>query len=63
MWDVYDMWEQRESEKERELQKLPVCSECGEPIQTEICFEFDDELICPDCLNRYHRKWVDDYVG
>lgn len=46
----------------RSLQRLPVCSECGEPIQDEHCFEFNDELICEQCLNQNHRKYVDDYI-
>ena len=54
--------ERYEAEQERQLQRLPVCCECGYPIQTDECYEFNDELICPDCLRDNHRKWVDDYV-
>ena len=50
------------AEQEAELNSLPRCCECDEPIQSEICCEFNDELICPDCLSRNHRKWVDDYI-
>ena len=28
--DNYDLWEQREMEREEALQKLPKCAECGE---------------------------------
>lgn len=55
----FDRWD---AEQARELDKLPECAECGEPIQTEECYEVNDELICPECLERNHRKWVDDYV-
>ena len=48
--------------EERWLQRLPKCSECGEPIQTEECYEINDELICPDCLEFNHRKRVEDYI-
>lgn len=51
-----------DAEQARELAKLPVCAECGEPIQTEECYEINDELICPECLEHYHRRRVDDYV-
>ena len=51
-----------DAEQARWLKKLPICAECGEPIQTEECYEINDELICPDCLERYHRKRVDDYI-
>lgn len=50
-------------EQDRQLDKLPKCSECDEPIQSDECYEFNGELICPDCLKTYHRKWVDDYVS
>jgi len=55
----YENWD---AEQQRRLDKLPKCSECGEPIQTEECYEINDELICPDCMETNHRKWVEDYV-
>lgn len=51
-----------EAEQERKLNKLPKCYECGEPIQDEECYEINGELICPECLNENHRKFVEDYV-
>lgn len=42
--------------------KLPRCAYCDEPIMTDECYEINDELICPDCLDREHRKWTDDYI-
>lgn len=59
--DNYDRWEAHDAEQERKLQKLPICSECDERIQSEHCYEINDELICPDCMEKNHRKWVDDY--
>ncbi len=49
------------ADQERELQKLPRCCECDEPIQTEECYEINDELICPECLQKNHRKWTEDF--
>ena len=54
--------ERHEAEQERQLQKLPICCECGEPIQTDECYEFDGELLCPDCLMGNHRNWTEDYM-
>lgn len=51
-----------DAEREAELSKLPRCSECDERIQTDECYEFNGELICLDCLEKNHRKWVDDYI-
>jgi formylmethanofuran dehydrogenase subunit E len=55
-------FERYDSGQARELRRLPVCAECGEPIQDEHCFEINDELICEQCLNQNHRKYVDDYI-
>ncbi len=51
-----------DAEQAEALAKLPVCSECDNPIQTEEYYEFNDELICPECLQDNHRKWVEDYI-
>ena len=45
-----------------ELNKLPKCYECGEPIQDDNCYEINDELICPECLDNNHKKWTEDYT-
>lgn len=60
--DNYDAWVSHEAEQERQLQRLPECSECGEPIQEEECYMFNDELICIHCLEDNHRKNTDDYM-
>lgn len=59
--DNYSMWAQHDAEMEAELEKLPKCSECGNPIQDEKCFEVNDELICPGCMKENHEKWTEDY--
>jgi formylmethanofuran dehydrogenase subunit E len=50
------------AEQQRELDKLPKCCECHEPIQSSACYEFNGELICPQCLVDNHRKRTDDYI-
>lgn len=50
-----------DAERQAEIERLPICCECGEHIQTDECYEINDELICPGCLEQNHRKWVDDY--
>ena len=59
--DNYDAFCQHESEQEEALSKLPECSECGEKIQDDDCFEFDGELICNDCMDS-HRVCTDNYI-
>lgn len=49
-------------ECQRELKKLPKCCECNQPIQTDECYEFNGELICPQCLVDNHEKRTEDYA-
>lgn len=56
----FDRWD---AEQQARLDKLPICAECGEPIQTDEYYEINDEPVCPECLKDNHRKWVDDYIG
>lgn len=62
MDDNYSLWARHEREMEKRLARLPLCSECDNPIQDEHCFEINGELICPDCMKTNHRKRVEDYV-
>ncbi len=50
------------AEQERELEKLPLCSECGEPITDESCWDIDGELYCPDCAESLFCKWTENYM-
>lgn len=58
--DNLDRWESYDAEQERELQKLPICDECGEPIQSEYCYGSNGKYICEHCLNAYYRHSVED---
>ena len=60
--DYHDLHRAHERECERELERLPICCECDQPIQDEVCFEFDGELICLECLKENHKKHTDDYI-
>lgn len=51
-----------DAEQYAELQKLPKCDYCGEPIVEEDCYEINDMLICPDCLDKEHKRRTEDYV-
>lgn len=53
---MYDM------ERQKELDRLPKCDICGEPIQGEVLFDLDGTLVCEECLNNEYRKPVDDYI-
>ena len=55
-------WDRYCAEQQKKLDRLPICCECDEPIQSDACYEFNGELICPECLVENHRKRTDDYV-
>jgi len=60
--DNYDAFARYDAEQEAAIELLPVCSECGEHIQDEFCFEINDEIICEECMNNY-RKFTTDFMG
>ena len=64
MWtdDPVKDYERYDAQRCAELERLPVCDECGNPIQDEEYYEFDGTLICEECLIDNHRKRVDDYL-
>lgn len=51
------------AKQEEELERLPKRGCCNNPIQDDYCYEINDELICQECLDLFHRKPVEDYVG
>lgn len=54
----FDRWD---AEQQAALDKLPKCAECGEPIQSEKCFDLGNGVICEDCLENNHTHWTEDY--
>lgn len=60
--DNYDLWEAHDKEQERALEKLPVCGECGEPIQDDFAYKIDGEIICEDCLKAYYRVDIEELM-
>ena len=60
--DYNDYCDQHDREQQAALEKLPVCCECDEHIQDEVCYEINGELICPECLENNHKHWVEDFM-
>ena len=58
--DNYDFFKINEEQEERELSKLPECSECGHAINDEECYLINEELVCSDCVDSWRVK-VEDY--
>ena len=59
----FDRWDR---EQQRQLDRLPECSECHEPIQDEHLFDFYGKILCEDCVETFcikeFRKAVEDYI-
>lgn len=41
---------------EQRLARLPVCSECGEPIQDYFAYQIDNRWICENCIQWSRRE-------
>lgn len=59
--DNYDQWGHHEARQTAWLQRRPVCSHCGKPIQDERLFDIDGELYHPDCAEDQFLKYTEDY--
>lgn len=55
----FNRWD---AEQQRELEMLPTCINCGEPIQDDYCYEIDDELYCEECMKDTFRRRTEDFV-
>ena len=51
-------FERYDAEQEAELDKLPVCVCCEQPIQEEYGFCIDGDWYCEECLNAEFRKEI-----
>lgn len=56
----FNAWD---AEREAQLEKLPICADCGERVMDDHFFLINDEVICPDCLDAGYRKSIDEYIG
>lgn len=51
-----------DAERQKELDRLPKCYICGEPIQSDFCYKINDELVCEECLKDDFRVQTDLYI-
>lgn len=55
----YARWE---TEQAKELERLPICCECGQPITDDYLYEINGECICESCMEQNFKKSTDDYI-
>lgn len=60
--DNYQLWEHHELAVEKEIEKLPVCDYCHEPITEEYFFNVLGSFYCERCMKEEFRVFTDDYA-
>ena len=60
--DPHRDFDRHEAELQRQLDRLPKCGYCREPIQDEHAFVINGKCYCTQCINDYHRIRVADYI-
>jgi formylmethanofuran dehydrogenase subunit E len=43
--------------------KLPHCEKCGEPIDDDIYFEIDNEILCEKCMHDRYARSTEDWLN
>lgn len=54
--------ERHAADQDRQLAKLPVCADCGGPVQDDHFYQINDEVICPNCMESNYRKNTEDFM-
>lgn len=61
--DPIDFFEQHDAEQQKWLNTLPVCDQCGEPIQDEHLFDIDGTLYHIECAEDEFKRLACNYCG
>lgn len=48
--------------QQRELERCPKCDYCDEHITADNYYDLDGDIVCEDCLDRYFKRFTDDYI-
>lgn len=60
--DNYDLFKRHQSELDDEMDRLPVCDICEEPIQDERCYQIGCDVLCKECLEDNYGMYVDELM-
>lgn len=61
--DALDLFARHDAEKEAEIEKYPVCCECGYHITDEKLVHINDEFMHKKCFEANYVKDTEDFVG
>ena len=62
MLDNYQLWERHEFEIEKEIEKLPICDYCHQPITEEHFYNVLGSFYCDHCMKEEFRVLTDDFA-
>lgn len=51
-----------DAEQEEQLEKMPVCECCGEPIQQEMAIYYNDQWCCGECESDFWQNIREDFL-
>jgi formylmethanofuran dehydrogenase subunit E len=51
-----------DARQQKELDAFPKCCECEERIVDIMCFEYNGNPICDDCMKTYHRCSIEEFM-
>lgn len=60
--DSIDIFNQYDAERQKEIDRLPVCEFCDRPIMDEYCYNIDGTIICEECLKEHFRVDVESLI-
>lgn len=60
--DNLDLFERYDGRAQDEMDLLPVCDWCGEPIQDEQCYKLDGDVVCEHCMDAL-KVYTTDLMG
>jgi formylmethanofuran dehydrogenase subunit E len=43
--------------------RLPQCEDCGKPINDDIYFEVDNEILCEKCMHDRYGRSTEDWLN
>lgn len=58
---LYDLY-RHERDQQKELDRLPKCDYCGQPIQENHFYIIEDEKFCKHCMKEQFQVRTSDYT-
>ena len=55
-------FKRHDAERQKELDKLPVCCKCDEPIQDDHLFAIYGDLYCEECMEEIFKQPIENYI-